>query len=146
MCLLITIGLEHYTFKFLFKHAKIGYVNNTLVCKHAWIMSEITPGINYSSTELSISKCCHIFNTRRKSSSISTSLSFYLSFKIWPLPPGGLPSMGSHRVGQDWSDLAAVAAAASSPFRALTTRGQKWPNHLVCFCWLRFWIPDVGCS
>ena len=25
--------------------------------------------------------------------------------------PGGLPSMGSHRVGHDWSDLAAAAAA-----------------------------------
>ena len=24
--------------------------------------------------------------------------------------PGGLPSMGSHRVGHNWSDLAAVAA------------------------------------
>ena len=34
----------------------------------------------------------------------------------WRIPgtgePGGLPSMGSHRVGHDWSDLAAVAAAA----------------------------------
>ena len=28
--------------------------------------------------------------------------------------PGGLPSMGSHRVGHDWSDLAAAAAAGSS--------------------------------
>ena len=26
---------------------------------------------------------------------------------------GGLPSMGSHRVGHDWSDLAAAAAAAA---------------------------------
>ena len=26
--------------------------------------------------------------------------------------PGGLPSMGSHRVGHDWSDLAAAAAAS----------------------------------
>ena len=26
--------------------------------------------------------------------------------------PGGLLSMGSHRVGHDWSDLAAAAAAA----------------------------------
>ena len=26
--------------------------------------------------------------------------------------PGGLPSMGSHRVGHDWSDLATAAAAA----------------------------------
>ena len=25
--------------------------------------------------------------------------------------PGGLTSMGSHRVGQDWSDLAAAGAA-----------------------------------
>ena len=27
--------------------------------------------------------------------------------------PGGLPSMGSHRVGHDWSDLAAAAAVSS---------------------------------
>ena len=27
--------------------------------------------------------------------------------------PGGLPSMGSHRVGHDWSDLAAAVAAAA---------------------------------
>ena len=34
----------------------------------------------------------------------------------WRIPgtgkPGGLPSMGSHRVGHGWSDLAAAAAAA----------------------------------
>ena len=30
--------------------------------------------------------------------------------------PGGLPSMGSHRVGHDWSDLAAAAAAAAAGF------------------------------
>ena len=28
--------------------------------------------------------------------------------------PGGLPSMGSHRVGHDWSNLAAAAAAATN--------------------------------
>ena len=35
----------------------------------------------------------------------------------WRIPgmvePGGLPSTGSHRVGHDWSDLAAAAAAES---------------------------------
>ena len=35
----------------------------------------------------------------------------------WRIPgkgePGGLPSQGSHRVGHDWSDLAAAAAAAA---------------------------------
>ena len=35
-----------------------------------------------------------------------------LAWKIpWMGEPGGLPSMGSHRVGHDWSDLAAAAAA-----------------------------------
>ena len=39
-------------------------------------------------------------------------------FLAWRIPetgePGGLPSMGSHRVGQEWSDLAAAAAAKKS--------------------------------
>ena len=39
----------------------------------------------------------------------------------WRIPgtgePGGLPSMGSHRVGHDWSDLAAAAAAAPQSYR-----------------------------
>ena len=35
-----------------------------------------------------------------------------LAWRIpWTEEPGGLPSMGSHRVGHDWSDLAAAAAA-----------------------------------
>ena len=40
----------------------------------------------------------------------------YSSTPAWKIPwmeePGGLPSMGSHRVGHDWSDLAAAAAVA----------------------------------
>ena len=36
----------------------------------------------------------------------------------WTEEPGGLQSMGSHRVGHDWSDLAA-AAAANTECRAL---------------------------
>ena len=37
----------------------------------------------------------------------------FLPWRIpWTGEPGGLPSMGSHRVGHDRSDLAAVAAAA----------------------------------
>ena len=41
------------------------------------------------------------------------------SVLAWRIPrteePGGLPSLGSHRVVHDWSDLAAAAAARSSP-------------------------------
>ena len=40
------------------------------------------------------------------------------SVLAWRIPgteePGGLLSMGSHRVGHDWSDLAAAAAAAEA--------------------------------
>ena len=40
----------------------------------------------------------------------------HCSIFAWRIPgmgePGGLPSMGLHRVGHNWSDLAAVAAAA----------------------------------
>ena len=47
----------------------------------------------------------------------------------WGIPGtselGGLPSMGSHRVGHDWSDLAAAAAAAGTTY--------KW-NHIFFFC------------
>ena len=41
----------------------------------------------------------------------------YSSTVAWKIPwmgePGGLPSIRSHRVGHDWSDLAAAAAAAA---------------------------------
>ena len=37
----------------------------------------------------------------------------YSSVLVWKIPgtgePGGLPSLGSHRVGHDWSDLAVAA-------------------------------------
>ena len=42
------------------------------------------------------------------------------SVLAWRIPetgePGGLPFTGSHRVGHDWSDLAAAAAAAAADF------------------------------
>ena len=41
----------------------------------------------------------------------------HFSVLVWRIPgmgePGGLPSMGLHRVGHDCSDLAAAAAAAA---------------------------------
>ena len=40
------------------------------------------------------------------------------SVLAWRIPgmwePGGLPSMGSQRVGHDWSNLAAAAAATTT--------------------------------
>ena len=47
------------------------------------------------------------------SHALEKEMASHSSVLAWRIPgtrePGGLPSMGSHRVGQDWSDLAAVA-------------------------------------
>ena len=64
------------------------------------------------------------------------------SVLAWGIPgtgePGGLPSMGLHRVGHDWSDLAAAAA-----------RPQKRNNNIVNIDfpvgqWLKCHTPNVG--
>ena len=48
------------------------------------------------------------------------------SVLAWRIPgtghPGGLPSMGSHKVRHDWSDLAAAAAAARGWYTGMTQR------------------------
>ena len=68
------------------------------------------------------------------------------SVLAWRIPgtgePGGLPSLGSHRVGHDWSDLAAAAAlillfqfgscAVSEP--VTLAKGQKALISLVISC------------
>ena len=52
------------------------------------------------------------------------------SVLAWRIPgtgePGGLPSMGSHRVGHDWSDLAAVAAAYLGRCQGPWSVGREW--------------------
>jgi len=49
-----------------------------------------------------------------QSATLLLPASFIRCMVAWRIPgmgePGGLPSMGSHRVGHDWSDLAAAAA------------------------------------
>ena len=54
------------------------------------------------------------------------------SILAWRIPateePGGLPSMGSHRVGQDCSDLAAAAVRLTHPVEGLQSLGSS-PAH-----------------
>ena len=62
----------------------------------------------------------------------------------WRIPgtgePGGLPSIRSHRVGHDWSNLAAAAAAAAAVFRnveeffiATMARGATYISSKIFF-------------
>ena len=54
------------------------------------------------------------------------------SVLAWRIPgtgePGGLPSMGSHRVGHDWSDL---AAAAVQGVKGKNLLYEKWGNDIM---------------
>ena len=58
------------------------------------------------------------------------------SVLAWRIPgtgePGGLPSMGSHRVGHDWSDLAAAAAAYIYIHNAVLFSHKKQGNSATC--------------
>ena len=62
-----------------------------------------------------------------------------LAWRIpWTAEPGGLSSMGSHRVRHNWSDLAAAAAYYNIK-RIMTKLKKKKSNvfsseHLVCCC------------
>ena len=66
-------------------------------------------GVANSRTRLS--DCTFTFHFHALEKEMAT----HSSVLAWRIPgtgePGGLPSMGSHRVGHDWSDLAAAAAA-----------------------------------
>ena len=68
---------------------------------------------------------------------LEKEMATHSSVLAWRIPgmgePDGLPSMGSHRVRHDWSDLAAAVAAAASVIR------------LHCYIrWLIGKDPDAG--
>ena len=61
------------------------------------------------------------------------------SVLAWRIPgtgePGELPSMGSHRVGQDGSDLAATAAAAAAAivvWNSIISTCDRWVTNSNC--------------
>ena len=58
------------------------------------------------------------------------------SVLAWRIPgmgePGGLPSMGFHRVGHDWSNLAVAAAGKPGMLQSMGSRrvGHNWATEL----------------
>ena len=77
-------------------------------------------GVAKSRTRLSNFTFTFHFHTLEK------EIATHSSVLAWRIPgtgePGGLPSMGSHRVGYDWSDLAAAAAAVWRSMRLKNCR------------------------
>ena len=69
---------------------------------------------------------------------LEEEMATHSSVLAWRIPgtagPGGLPSMGSHRVGHDWSDLAAAAANLTEGKEAQKTPwNYKGPTYSVLF-------------
>ena len=76
--------------------------------------------------------CCFLSNLNMNHfhfHALEKEMATHSSVLAWRIPgmgePGGLPSMVSHRVGHDWSDLAAAAGAISSKESACQCRRCK---------------------
>ena len=91
---------------------------------------------------------------------LEKEMATHSSVLAWRIPgtgePGGLPSMGSHRVGHNWSDLAAAAAAVCKSWlmkgrKAYGTCENPTPARIcVCMCVtvkyhnMRFNVKQIG--
>ena len=96
-------------------------------------------GVSKSRTRLSDFTFTFHFHALEKEMTVHSSI------LAWRIPgtaePGGLPSKGSHRVGHDWSDLTAAAAASyrvGKLFYASLHPQLRPGPWLVCF--LGVWI------
>ena len=76
---------------------------------------------------------------------LEKEMATHSSVPAWRIPgtgePGWLPSMGSHRVRHDWSNLAAAAAVMGS-----LRVGHDWADSLSLFTfmyWRRKWQPTA---
>ena len=93
----------------------------------AWLAA--VHGVAKSQTRLSNFTLTFYFHALEK------EMATHSSVLAWRIPgtaePGRLPSVGSHRVGHNWSDLAAVAAAAAACSWVLSGRQNLLENLLV---------------
>ena len=74
------------------------------------------------------------FTSTFHSPALEKEMATHSSVLAWRIPgmaePGGLPSRGLHRVGQDWSNLAAAAATAWARWMASSTHWTwVWASH-----------------
>ena len=111
----------------------------------AW--SAAVHGVTKSQTRLSGFTFTFYFHALEK------EMATHSSVLAWRIPgtgePGGLPSVGSHRVGHDWSDLAAAAEVfhcvhqPSSIISSSISGHTFWLLDLICYKYLRIniWVP-----
>ena len=86
-------------------------------------------GVTKSRTRLSVFTFTFHFHALEK------EMATHFSVLAWRIPgtgePDGLLSMGSHRVGHDWSDLAAAATGHRKPFSSNPRDDSTHGRHQV---------------
>ena len=82
----------------------------------AWKIPRMEPGRLQSMRSLRVKTQLSDFTFTFYFHALEKEMAAHSSILAWRIPGteehGGLPSMGSHRVGHNWSDLAAAAAKA----------------------------------
>ena len=92
-------------------------------------------GVAKSRTRLSDFTFTFFFHALEK------EMATHSSVLAWRIPgtgePGGLPSMGSHRVGHDWSNLAAAVKTTFIKNLPSSSHSENW-----CILLLSSWFHD----
>ena len=88
---------------------------------------------------------------------LEKEMATHSSVLAWRIPgngePGGLPSMGLHRVGHDWSDLAAcqgyyrlvIMQSVPTPPPMAVRASVKWLSNVPWTLSLWLYCPNINC-
>ena len=99
-------------------------------------------GVTKSQTRLSDFTFTFHFHALEK------EMATHSSVLAWRIPgtgePGGLPSMGSHRVGHDWSDSAAAAAAFEYKYRFGSISMSLFQNFVCAMQRVKHLLPRIA--
>ena len=114
------LGSEHS------EHELICQFSSVQLLSCVWLFA--TPWTAAHQASLSITNS---WSLSKLMSIVEKEIATHSSVLAWRIPgtgePGGLPSMGSHRVGHDWSDLAAAAEAGHSMCEECVCVLKTWP-------------------
>ena len=91
--------------------------------QYSWLENPIDGGAWWAAVHGVAKSRTRLSNFTFHFHALEKEMATHSSVPAWRIPgmgePSGLPSMGSHRVRHDWSDLAVAAAAAAATCRIL---------------------------
>ena len=89
-------------------------------------------------------QCCSLQHWTLLPSPVTSTTGIVFTFSLhlfilaWRIPgteePGGLPSLGLHRVGHDWKDSNFILSRVISPLFSSSILGTYWPGEFIFQC------------